>query len=129
MEAEVEKLRAMEQVRQQSDQERQLLRMDKDKECQRLTEQNDQLQSVNQGLRREIESLEERLQEAPSEPGSHIAEQDDRQLVSHASPHSADNSVHVGSQTVGEGGESAPSPLPVTLAEEQTADAPIVGGQ
>ena len=129
LEAEVEKLRAMEQVRQQSDQERQLLRMDKDKECQRLTEQNDQLQSVNQGLRREIESLEERLQEAPSEPGSHVAEQDDRQLVSHASPHSADNSVHVGSQTVGEGGESAPSPLPVTLAEEQTADAPIVGGQ
>ena len=79
------------------------------------------------------ESLEECLaevqQEAPSQPGFHVAEQDVTQLVSHASAHSVNNSVHVGSQTVGEGGESVPSPPPVTLAEEQTADAPIVGDQ
>ena len=50
------------------------MRLDKDKECDRLTEQNDQLQSVNQGLRKEIVSMEERLvkvqQEATSEHGT-----------------------------------------------------------
>ena len=70
LEAEVEKLRAMEQVRQQGDKERHLLRQDKDKERDRLTEQNDQLQSVNQGLRREIASLEERLAEVQQEATS-----------------------------------------------------------
>ena len=57
----------MEQVRQQGDKERHLLCMYKDQECERLTEQNDQLQSVNQGLRREIENLEERLAEFQQE--------------------------------------------------------------
>ena len=91
LEAEVEKLRAMEQVRQQGDKERHLLRLDKDKERDRLTEQNDQLQSVNQGLRREIASLEEHLAEvqqgATSEHGSLVAAQDGRELVSHTSDH------------------------------------------
>ena len=41
LEAEIEKLRAMEQVRQQGDKEKHFLRLDKDKECERLTEQND----------------------------------------------------------------------------------------
>ena len=50
-------------MRQQGDKERNLLCLDKDKECERLTEQNNQLQSVNQGLRREIESLEKCLAE------------------------------------------------------------------
>ena len=81
----------MEQVRQQGDKERHLLHLDKDKERGRLTEQNDQLQSVNQGLRREIASLEERLaevqQEATSEHGSLLGAQDGRELASHASDH------------------------------------------
>ena len=47
----VKKLCAMEQVRQQGDKERHLLRLDKDKECDRLTKQIDPLQSVNQRLR------------------------------------------------------------------------------
>ena len=91
LEAEVEKLRAMEQVRQQGDKERHLLRLDKDKEHDRLTQQNDQLQSVNQGLRKEIVSMEEHLvevQEATSEHGSLVGAQDARELVSHASDHS-----------------------------------------
>ena len=50
----------MEQVRQQSDKERHLLRMDHEKECGRLAELSDQLQTENQGLRMEIESLKER---------------------------------------------------------------------
>ena len=41
----------MEQVRHQGDKKRHLLRLIKDKEHDWLTEQNDQLQSVNQGLR------------------------------------------------------------------------------
>ena len=51
----------MEQVRQQGDKERHLLCLDK--KCDWLTEQKDHLQSVNQGLRREIASLEECLAE------------------------------------------------------------------
>ena len=121
----------MEQVRQQGDKERHLLRLDKDKECDWLTEQNDQLQSVNQGLRKEIASMEERLvevqQEATSEHGSLVGAQDARELVSHASDHSVYDSLPVGSQTVEEGGESVPSLPPVMSAEEQTASAPIVG--
>ena len=110
LEAEVEKLRAMEQVRQQGDKERHLLRLDKDKECDRLTEQNDQLQSVNLELRREIASLDERLAEvqeqATSEHVSRVGAQDARELVSHASDHSVYDSLPVGSQPVEEGGES-----------------------
>ena len=121
----------MEQVRQQGDKERHLLRLDKDKECDQLTEQNDLLQSVNQGLRREIASLEERLvevqQEATSENVSLVGAQDARELVSHASDHNVYDSLPVGSQPVEEGGESVPSPPPVMSAEEQTASAPIVG--
>ena len=108
-----------------------MLRLDKDKECDRLTEQNDQLQSVNQGLRREIASLEERLaevqQEATSEHASLVGAQDARELVSQASDHSVYDSLPVGSQLVEEGGESVPSPPPVMSAEEQTASTPIVG--
>ena len=89
LKAKIDKLRAMEQVRQQSDKERHLLRMDCEKECGRLTELSDQLQTENQGLRREIESLKERLaeaqQEAASEPGSTVSEQDGGELVSRAS--------------------------------------------
>ena len=47
----VKKLCAMEQVRQQGDKERHLLRLNKDKECDRLSKQIDPLQSVNQRLR------------------------------------------------------------------------------
>ena len=43
LEAKVNKLWAMEQVRQQSDKERHLLQMDREKECGRLTELSDQL--------------------------------------------------------------------------------------
>ena len=43
LEAVVEKLCAMEQVMQQGDKERHLLRLDKDKECDRLTKQIDPL--------------------------------------------------------------------------------------
>ena len=121
----------MEQVRQQGDKERHLLRLDKDKEHDRLTEQNDQLQSVNQGLRKEIASMEEHLvevqQEATSEHGSLIGAQDVRELVNHASDHSVYDSLPVGSQPLEEGGESMPSLPPVMSAEEQTASAPIVG--
>ena len=53
LEAEIDKLRAMEEVRQQSDKERHLLRMDRE-ERGRLTELSDQLRTENQGLRREI---------------------------------------------------------------------------
>ena len=109
----------MEQVRQQGDKERHLLCMDKDQECERLPEQNDQLQSVNQGLRREIESLEESLaevqQEAISEHGSLVAEQDVRELVSYTSAHSVDNSVHVGSQPVEVGVRVYPALLQLRL--------------
>ena len=47
LEAEAEKLHAMERVRQQGDKVRYLLHLDKDKECESLIEQNDQQQSVN----------------------------------------------------------------------------------
>ena len=121
LEAEVKNPCATEQVRQQGDKERHLLHLDKDKECDWHTEQNEKLQIVNQGLRRELASLEEHLaevqQEANSEHGSLVATQDGRQLVSRAS----------GSQPAEERGKGAPSPPPVMSAEEQTANAPIVG--
>ena len=83
LKAEVVKLRAMEQVRKQSDKERWLLHLDKDKECDRLTEQNDQLQSVTPGTRSGIASLEERLaevqQEATFDHGSLVGAQDGRE--------------------------------------------------
>ena len=116
----------MQQVRQQSDKERHLLRMDREKECGRLTELSDKLRTENQGLRREIVSLKECLaqaqQEAALEQGSTVSIKDGGQLVSHASDHSLDaaHSLHVASQPVEEGGESVPNPQPVTSAEEQT---------
>ena len=86
---------------------------------------------MNQGLRREIASLEECLaevqQEATSENVSLVGAQDARELVSHASDHNVYDSLPVGSQSVEEGGESVPSPPPVMSAEEQTASAPIMG--
>ena len=75
-------------------------------ECGRLTELSDQLQTENQGLRREIESLKERLaetqQEAASEQGSTVSEQDGGELVSCESDHIIDaaHSLHIGSQPV-----------------------------
>ena len=128
----MEKLRAMEEVRHQSDKERHLLRMDREKECGRLTELSDQLRTENQGLRREIESLKQRLaevqQESALEQGSTVSEEDGGQLVSHVSNHSLDaaHSLHVGSQPVEEGGVSVPNPQPVASAEEQTASTPIM---
>ena len=86
----------MEQVRQQGDKERHLLHLDKDKERDWLTEQNDQLQNVNQGLRREIASLEERLAEVQQDTTSKhefpVAAQD-RELVSRTSDHSVDDGL------------------------------------
>ena len=105
--------------------------MDREKECGRLTELSDQLQAENQGLRRETESLKECLaedqQEAASEPGSTVSEQDGGELVSHTSDHSIDaaHSLHIGSQPVEEEGESVSNPQPVTSAEEQTVSTPI----
>ena len=112
-----------------------MLRMDHEKECGRLTELSDQLQTENQGLRREIESLKERLaeaqQEAASEPGSTVSEQDGGELVGRATDHRIDaaHSLHTGSQPVEEEGESVPNPQPVTSAEEQTVSTPIMSDE
>ena len=82
---------------------------------------------MNQGLRREIASLEEHLadvqQEATSEHGSLVGAQDGRELVSHASDHS-DDSLPVGSQPWKRGARVCPALHQLCL---QTATAPTVG--
>ena len=81
MEAEVERLRAVEDVRSRADKERQCLREDKDKEIERLSEIAEQLKSENGALKKALEQMEKREQtrserpEDPAEPSEDHVEQ------------------------------------------------------
>ena len=62
LESEVEKLRAVEQLRQHGDVEIQLLQADKDKEIARISVETDQLKSLNKTLMEEVRQLREQEQ-------------------------------------------------------------------
>ena len=135
LEAEVDKLRAIEQVRQQSDDERHFLRLDREKECGRLTEANNQLQTENQELRDKIVILKKRLVEAPKDPSSEpepvVTEPDVGDLARCGADHRVDTGhlSNAGLQPVEEVNESVLSFVPLPLEEELAISTPSTNNE
>ena len=67
LEAEVERLRAVKDVRSRANKERQCLREDEDKEIERLSMMSDQLKSENAALKEALKQDKERERSTPAE--------------------------------------------------------------